>query len=106
MNDKKNHIGEIVQKVFNQKDRTKTDFAKAIGVSNQNINRMFDSSDWSVLKLIKAGEFLEHDFGYLFSLDKESKPPKIVLQIEITSDKVNDVLELIDDNELCKVLKK
>ena len=104
MNNKKIHIGEIVEKAFNQSGKSKKEFAVAIGIHNQNVNREFKNPDWSAIKLIDAGKFLEHDFGYLFSLG--STPPKMILQIEVTKEKITNVLKAIENQELFEVFSK
>lgn len=101
MTEKKLHIGSLVESAFNQSNKTKTEFANAIGIANQNLNREFKKEDWSVIKLIKAGRFLNHDFSYLFTLGEPIKSkPKVLVQIEIEDKKVSDVLKIVNDNDL------
>ena len=104
MNNKKIHVGEIVESAFNQSKASKKEFAAAVGIQEQNVNRMFKNEDWSVIKMINAGKFLNHDFGYLFSLGK--KQPKVLLQIEVTNDKINDVLAAVENQKLCEILRE
>lgn len=107
MTEKKLHIGDLVESVFNQSNKTKTEFANAIGIANQNLNREFKKKDWSVIKLIKAGQFLEHDFSYLFTIGEPVKAkPKVLLQIEIEEEKVNDVLKVVSNNDLYNIIKR
>lgn len=99
------HIGKIVSQVIaNKGGVNKSEFARYIGVNVQNINRMLDSKDWHVIKLIKAGEFLNYDFSYLFKKSEESKT-EVVLQIKIEENKIEDVLKYINDKNLIKILK-
>ena len=101
------HIGSLVEKAFNQSGKTKTEFAKAIGIANQNLNREFKKEDWSVIKLIRAGQFLNYDFSNLFVIGEPVKAkPKVLLQIEIEEGKVNDVLKVVSDNELYNIIKR
>lgn len=101
------HIGSLVEKAFNQSGKTKTEFAKAIGIANQNLNREFKKKDWGVIKLIKAGQFLNYDFSSLFIIGEPVKAkPKVLLQIEIDEGKVNDVLKIISDKELYNIIKR
>ena len=104
-NKKNIHIGELVEKAFNKSELTKSQFAERIGVQNQNVNRMFKNEDWSVIKLIEAGEALGTDFSFLFGKKKVEKS-KMILQIEIEDDKFNDVLKSIENKELYDILKK
>ena len=104
--EKKNfHIGSLVENAFRQSGKTKTELANAIGIANQNLNREFKNEDWSVIKLIKAGEFLNYDFSPLFSIAEKTNKPKVLLQIEIEEEKVNDVLKVINNNELYNLIK-
>jgi len=107
MGNEKLHIGSIVQRAFNQSSLTKSDFARKIGINSQNLNRHFENEDWSVIKLIKAGKALEHDFSYLFELDgfKRVEQPKIILQIEVKEDNMKEVAKLITNKELYQVVK-
>ena len=102
------HIGKIVEKAFNQSGLTKKELANAIGINDQNMKRHFESSDWSAIKLIKAGKKLNCDFGYLFQISTHSKknPPKVVLQIEIEEDKIKDVLTIVENKDLYEILKQ
>ncbi|MFA6779488.1 MAG: hypothetical protein WCU80_06900 [Paludibacteraceae bacterium] len=101
------HIGKIVETAFIQSGLTKTEFAKAIGIHNQNLNREFEKQDWSVLKLIDAGKALHFDFSYLFAeIKKKEQKTEVVLQIKIEDSKVNEVLKVIENKELYSILKK
>lgn len=107
MEKEKLHIGNLVEKAFNQSGKTKTEFARAIGIANQNINREFSKADWSVIKLIRAGQFLNYDFSGLFLIgDPIKAKPKVLLQIEIEDEKVNDVLKVVSDKELYNIIKR
>lgn len=107
------HIGKLVEKAFNQSGKTKTEFAYAIGVANQNLNREFTKEDWGVIRLIKAGRFLGCDFLTLLAgskpTEKVEKPTvekmRVLLQIEIEDDKVEDVLKVINNNSLYDVIR-
>lgn len=107
MEERKLHIGNLVETAFNQSGKTKTEFANAIGVANQNINREFSKEDWSVIKLIRAGRFLNYDFSGLFEINAKAKDkPKVLLQIEIEDDKVKDVLKVINNSTLYDIIEK
>ena len=102
------HIGHIVENVFYQSNKSKTEFAKDLGIPNQNVNRYFKKPDWSVIKLIIAGRSLNHDFCYLFSpCEKEySIKPKMFIQIEIEDSKIEQFIKLLDSNEVYSIIKK
>ena len=107
MEEEKIHIGSLVEKAFNQSKKTKTEFANAIGIANQNLNREFKKKDWSVIKLIRAGQFLNYDFSGLFVIGEPVKAkPKVLLQIEIEDEKVNDVLKVVSNNDLYNIIKR
>jgi hypothetical protein len=102
------HIGKLVESAFNQSEISKSQLSKAIGIYKQNLKREFENSDWSVIKLINAGKILNHDFSYLFTLEseKESQKTKVILQIEVEDEKINDVLKVIANKNLYKILKQ
>jgi hypothetical protein len=108
MQQKKLHIGHLVQHAFNQSDLTKAQFSRKIGIASQNLNREFENEDWYVIKLIKAGEALNHDFSYLFELEglKKIEQPKIMLQIEVNEDNMKEVANLIVKKELYQIVKQ
>ncbi|MBR6265823.1 MAG: hypothetical protein IKR66_04450 [Bacteroidales bacterium] len=104
--EKEFHIGKIVSKVIESKGGiNKSEFARYIGVDVQNINRMLENKDWHVLKLIKAGEYLDYDFSYLFKKSEETKT-EVILQIKLDENKIEDVLKYIHDEKLIKILKQ
>lgn len=109
METKKIHIGELVESAFNKSNLIKSEFAEAIGVHAQNLNKLFKNEDWSVIKLIRAGRSLNYDFSPLFMLEeisREIQKPKVLLQIEVEEEKVNEVLKIIQDKDLYNILKR
>ena len=108
MKEEKIHIGQIVETVFNQTNKSKSEFAKDLEMANQNINRYFKNPDWSVIKLIMAGKSLNHDFGYLFSIHKKetSVKPKMFIQIEVEDSKIEQIMSVLDEKEVFSIVKK
>ena len=102
------HIGKIVENVFYQSNKSKTEFARDLGIYNQNVNKYFQKSDWSVIKLISAGKSLNHDFGYLLSPCKKEydSKPKMFIQIEVEDSKIEQFIKLLDSNEVYSIIKK
>ena len=108
MEKEKLHIGQIVQHAFNQGSLTKVEFGRKTGIEPQNINRYFKKEDWPVIKLINAGKALNHDFSYLFELEggRTIDQPKIILQIEVKEDNMNEVAKLIVNKDLYEIVKE
>lgn len=109
MESKKIHIGKMVEAAFNQSGMSKVNFARALGILPQNVNREFDNADWSVIKLIKAGRILNFDFSPLFKIDGEipkTQKQRVLLQIEIEDDKIDYVLKAIKDKQLYNILRQ
>ena len=102
------HIGQIVENVFYQSNKSKTEFAQDLGIPNQNLNRYFQKSDWSVIKLIMAGRSLNHDFGYLLSPSNKEcdSKPKMFIQIEVEDSKIDQFIKMLDSNEIYSIIKK
>ena len=107
MESKKIHIGSIIETAFNKSDLTKSEFARKIGINSQNVNRLFENDDCSIIKLINIGKVLNYDFSYLFGIDgaKAIEPPKILLQIEVNEDNMKEVSKLIINKELYQIVK-
>ena len=107
MEEEKIHIGQIVETVFYQSNKTKTEFAKDLEIANQNLNRYFKSPDWSVIKLIMAGKSLNHDFGYLFSIHKKEAiaKPKMFIQIEVDDSKIEKIMNILDKKDVYSIVK-
>jgi hypothetical protein len=110
MKTEKIHIGKIVEGAFNQSNLNKAEFSRAIGILPQNLNTRFESEDWSVIKLISAGKALNFDFSSLLTLEngeqKIIQKPKVILQIEVEDDKINDILKIVEDKKLYNILKR
>ena len=102
------HIGRIVENLFYQSNKSKTEFAKDLEIPNQNLNRYFQKNDWSVIKLSMAGKSLNHDFGYLLSPHEKkenSTKPKMFIQIEVDDSKIEQIAKILDSNELYSIIK-
>ena len=108
MEEEKIHIGQIVETVFYQSNKSKTEFAKDLEMANQNLNRYFKNPDWSVIKLIMAGKSLNYDFGYLFSIHERevTSKPKMFIQIEVDDSKVEKIMNILDEKEIYSIVKK
>jgi transcriptional regulator with XRE-family HTH domain len=108
MNNGKLHIGKLVENAFNQSSLSKAEFARRIGIVSQNLNREFENEDWRVIKLINAGVALGHDFSYLFKIDdsKQVEQPKILLQIEVKEDNMQEIAKLIVNKDLYQIGRK
>ena len=107
MKEEELHIGKIVETAFNQSGITKTKFAEAIGVHLQNLNREFANSDWSVIKLRRAGEVLNYDFSWILT-DKDAGRPKakIKLEIELEEDMLEVVLNQLENKTIKNLIQK
>jgi len=108
MEEEKIHIGQIVETVFNQSNKSKAEFAKDLGIANQNLNRYFKNPDWPVIKLIMAGKTLNYDFGYLFSIHRKDiiVKPKMFIQIEVDDSKIDKIMNILDHKEVYSIVKK
>jgi hypothetical protein len=102
------HIGKIVENVFSQSNKSKTEFAMDLGIPNQNLNRYFQKPDWSVIKLIMASKSLNHDFGYLLSPRKKEyyAKPKMFIQIEVEDSEIEKIAKILESNEIYSIIKK
>lgn len=60
-------IGEQIKKVFEKSGMTKSEFARAAGLSRSYINKLFEKEDVSVEILKSVSDALNHDFFRDFS---------------------------------------
>lgn len=60
------HIGKEIEKRISDLKLTKTDFAKKIGTSKQNLNRILEKESIETSLLQKFGEALNYNFFKLF----------------------------------------
>ena len=65
------HIGHEIQKRVEELRMTKTDFARRIGMAQQNVNRIFEGRYISTDKLLNISRILEFDFFALYLDDKK-----------------------------------
>lgn len=101
------HIGKLIAEVCKQKNYKFADVAKKMGISKQVFNAWLKKDDFEVKKLLTISEILDYDFLQHFSYTPATppQPTKVVLQIEISNDKTNEVLQYIQDNKLYNLLK-
>ncbi|MDR1653003.1 MAG: hypothetical protein LBS01_05040 [Prevotellaceae bacterium] len=107
MKQEKKHIGKIIESAFNQSGMTRAEFARKVGIYNQNVQRLFDSEDCSVIRLINISQATQTDFSYLFEVkDTNIDVPKIFVQIEVNEKNKNEVAKLINNKGLYDLIKK
>ena len=109
METKKLHIGEAIKMVANRQGVNNAELARRIGTTRQNIALILKKDTIDVKQLFTFCEALNFDFFEPFRIDgalKEKEEPKVLLQIEIEKDKVNDVLKVIHNKELYNLIKR
>ncbi|GHT32064.1 hypothetical protein FACS189434_03010 [Bacteroidia bacterium] len=108
METRKIHIGQFVKDAVNNSEYTFAEVARRIGISRQQLNGWFQKDDLYVKDLYTVAEVINKDLLKPFCLPnkEEDNPTKILLQIEVGKDKINDVLNFIDDRNLYRILKQ
>lgn len=108
MEAKKIHIGQMIESVCKSKNVNQAELGKRIGTSRQNVRSIFKRDTIDVKLLFTISQQLQFDFFNEFRIFdvKEIQKPKVILQVEIEDNKINDVLKYIEDKELYKILKR
>lgn len=84
--ERKIHVGHIIEDVFWKSGMTITQFAKLIACSRSNVYSIFERSDISLELLIKISVALKHNFLEDVSNAYGFKPSMSLLQINIQLD--------------------
>lgn len=108
MDAKKIHIGQWIENVLNEKNISQSELAKRINTTRQNMGRILKKDTLDVKQLFAICQALDYDFFSAFSKveTKEIKNTKVILQIEIEEEKINEVLKHIENKKMYNILKK
>ena len=104
--ERKIHIGHIIEDVFWKSGMTITQFAKLITCSRSNVYSIFERSDISLELLIKISVALKHNFLEDVSNAYGFKAPTSLLQINVQYDPNNQDSSLTKLIESLSDLKK
>lgn len=104
--ERKIHVGHIIEDVFWKSGMTITQFAKLIACSRSNVYSIFERSDISLELLIKISVALKHNFLEDVSNAYGFKPSMSLLQINIQLDSNNQDSSLTKLIESLSDLKK
>lgn len=96
------HIGHEIEARINQLNISKSEFARRIGTSKQNVNRILEKESIDTATLVRYGDVLDYNFFTLYS-NLEQTPDKE--KPASTSLKSGDSL-ICPDNHLLLIAKK
>lgn len=94
------HIGKEIEKKIGEKKMTKTEFAKKIGTSKQNLNRILEKESIDTALLQKFGAALDFNFFTLYT-----NPPIVNIKAENHSGASESGDVLVLHNECSSELK-
>ena len=107
METKKIHVGNFVRETVNQSGYSFSEVARKIGISRQTLNNWLGKDDILVKDLFTISQAINIDIVKKFCLPCETEQEtKVILQIEVEKDKINEVLKVIKDKQLYNILKK
>lgn len=107
METKKLHIGELVRKVISKKQLSFSSVASHLGISRQGLDLQLKKDDMSVKRLLTLCEVLDYDFfkDLKGRSSDEDNSVGYELRIKVPAEKMKKVMELLDENDLYKVLE-
>ena len=107
METKKIHIGNWIQQVLIEKNVKPSELARRIQTTRQNIGSILKKDSIDVKQLFTICNALNYDFFQAFILESEKceQKSKVILQIEIEENKINEVLKFIENKQLYNMLK-
>ncbi len=91
------HIGQLVESVFNERNITKSEFARKINTSRQNITTLFKRPDMDVKLLFTISQVLDYDFMKHFTLNEDKILPEteVSIQLKLKTDNLDELLSWI-----------
>lgn len=99
------NIGQTIRSVCKQRGYTLVSVATELGISKQSLDYMLNQKDFPVKILFTISKFVGYDFVNLFTLPKkEDQQIEVTLQVKISKEKSNEVLQYIKDKELYELL--
>ena len=108
------NIGKYIKDTVNNSGYSFAEVARKIGISRQKLKGWFQKDDMYVKDICTISEAINIDLLKPFCLSRKennqqakenSQPTKVVLHIEVSKEKMNDVLKVIEDKNLYDILK-
>ena len=101
------HIGNYIKSIVRENGSTLSDLARKLNISRQKLNAWLKKDDMSVKDLFTISKVSGYDFVKIFCQPAENEQEtKVILQIEVEKSKTEEVLKLIKDKQLYRILKK
>ena len=108
------NIGKYIKDTVNNSGYSSAEVARKIGISRQKLNGWFQRDDMYVKDICAISEAINIDLLKPFCLStkennqqtkENNQSTKVVLHIEVSKEKMNDVLKVIEDKNLYDILK-
>ena len=100
------HIGDWIRKVAVQQNVTVTELARKLGMSRQNLTSKLKNDSWDVKELFAVSQELNYNFFSPFvTADEKPQAKKFVLQLEVDENKIPEILRIIGNSNLTKLVR-
>ncbi|MBN2777597.1 MAG: hypothetical protein JXR36_08135 [Bacteroidales bacterium] len=108
MEQKKIHIGKLIQDVVKQKNVKPIDFANRLGKTRQNVYDLYSRDSVDVKLLLEVSKALNYDFVSLFTLSEKTaeSDTEVSISLKIKSDQLEDVLKWFSEKGSLNISKK
>ena len=107
MEAKKIHIGQWIKDVLNEKKISQSELSRRINTTKQNMGKILEKDSLDVKQLFTISQVLDYNFFEPFtkSEPKQNQKSRVILQIEIDENKIEEVLKQIDNKKLYNILR-
>ena len=106
MNIEELHIGDWIRKIAIEQDVSVSELARRIGMSRQNLANKLKNDSWDVKELFAVSQELNYNFFSPFvAADEKPQAKKFVLQLEVDENKIPEILRIIGNSNLTKLVR-
>ena len=105
MNIEELHIGDWIRKVAVQQNVTVAELARKLGMSRQNLTSKLKNDSWDVKELFAVSQELNYFFSPFVTADEKPQAKKFVLQLEVDENKIPEILRIIGNSNLTKLVR-
>lgn len=104
------HIGQLIEKVFNERKISKAELGRRINTSRQNVSALFNRADMDVKQLFTISKALDYDFFKHFRINEQTEDvtgeTEVSIKFRVKADNLDDLLEWVSSNGTIDMTKK
>ena len=106
MNIEELHIGDWIRKIAIEQDVSVTEIARRNEKSRQKLAKKLKNDSWDVKELFAVSQELNYNFFSPFvTADEKPQAKKFVLQLEVDENKIPEILRIIGNSNLTKLVR-